>query len=427
MRYKLNLMACLFSAVVAGAGISSCKKGEAQEGAKEETEDIPVVKVETVYETDVIQKGEYTASVDADLINNISSSTPNRIRQIYVDKGMTVTKGQKLVELDDINITAYENQIANARAGVENARAGVENARSAVASAQTGVDNAAAGVNNAQANFNNVQLNYNRAVQLYNIGGGTKQNVDAMETQLITARNTLSTAKSSLASSKKGLEAANSNLSSAQTGLASAQSTLAQAERALENAKENTILVSPISGVVTARNYDPGDMTGALPILTVAKVQPVKVVANISEKEFSNVKVGMIADCTFDTYGDTQFEGTISMVSPTIDVQNRTFGIEVTLPNLDNRVLPGMFGRVFLNLSTAKHIVVPDQAVLKQPGSGNQFVYVYKDGKVTYKQVELGQRVGASYEILSGLENGDQVVVSGQSKLTNGKEVKLAK
>ena len=413
MRYKINLTACLFGAALAVTGLASCNKGDSNNGAAEEQDETPVVKVETVYTTDVIQKAEYTASVDADMINNITSQTPNRIREIYVDEGMQVVKGQKLVVLDDINIVQYETQIENAKAGVENAQAGV-------ASAQTGVDNAAAGVNNAQANLNNVQLNYNRAVQLFNIGGGTKQNVDAMETQLITAKNSLATAKSALASSKKGLESAKSTLASAQSGLAAA-------ERALKNAQENTVLVSPITGVVTKRNYDPGDMTGQLPILTVAKVQPVKVISNISESELSRVKKGMVVDCTFDTYGDTNFEGTITMISPTVDPQSRTFGVEITLPNNNNMVLPGMFGRVHLVLGTAKHVVVPDKAVVKQPGSGNQFVYVYKDGRVTYKQVELGQRLDNAYEIISGLEDGEQVVVSGQSKLANGKEVKLAK
>ena len=398
MRYRINLMAGLLCAALVGAGFSSCGKGDSKEGASEKDE-APVVKVETVYATDVVQEGVYTASVDADLINNISSSTPNRIREILVDKGMTVTKGQRLVVLDDVNLVAYETQVENAQAGV--------------ASAQAGVDNATASLNTAQANYNNVQLNYNRAVQLLNIGGGTKQNVDAMETQLISAKNSLSSAKSALASAQKGLE--------------SAKSTLASAERALKNAQENTVLVSPISGVVTARNYDPGDMTGALPILTVAKVQPVKVISNISETELSKVHLGMTVGCSFDTYGDANFEGTVTMVSPTVDEQTRTFGIEVTIPNADNRILPGMFGRVTLNLGTAKHVVVPDKAVIKQPGSGNQFVYVYSDGTVTYKQVELGQRIGDSYEIISGLEDGDQVVISGQSKLANGKEVRLAK
>ncbi len=97
------------------------------------------------------------------------------------------------------------------------------------------------------------------------------------------------------------------------------------------------------------------------------------------------------------------------------------------MQNPDSRILPGMFGRVKLNLGTAEHVVVPDLAVVKQPGSGNHYVYVYKDGKVSYNKVELGQRLGDAYELLSGVEPGAQVVVSGQAKLADGASVKVSK
>lgn len=357
MKLTARFTAPLLGAAFAGLVLTACSKGETTAAGKEEADEVPVVKIEKVFDEDVAQVGVYSASVDPDIINNISSSMPNRIKDIYVDEGMKVSKGQKLVVLDDVNIVSYETQVANAK-----------------------------------ANLDNVQTNYNRALELYKIGGGTKQNVDAMETQLITAKNSL-----------------------------------ASAERTLRNARENTVLTAPISGVVTARNYDPGDMTGALPILTIAKVQPVKVVCNISESEYSKVHKGMEAVCTFDTYGDQEFRGTVSMISPTIDVNSRTFGIEVTLPNPDSKVLPGMFGRVKLNLGEERHVVVPDRAVVKQPGSGNQYVYVYKDGKVSYNKVELGQRIGTAYELISGVEPGSEVVVSGQSKLSDGIEVRVAK
>ena len=353
---KKFLSALICGTVAAGCCLTACSKKEEQAQVSPEDE-TPLVKIEKVYEADVDQKGTYTSSVDPEIINNISSSTPNRIKAIYVDEGQNVAKGQKLVVLDDVNIVAYETQVANAK-----------------------------------ANLDNVQNNYNRAVELFKIGGGTKQNVEAMETQLITARNSL-----------------------------------ASAERTLRNARENTVLTAPISGVVTARNYDPGDMTGALPILTIAKVQPVKVICNISESEYSKVRKGMKAECTFDTYGSEVFQGTVSMISPTIDTSSRTFGVEITLPNPNSRVLPGMFGKVTFNFGTERHVLVPDQAVVKQPGSGNQYVYVYKDGEVSYNRVELGQRIGTAYEIITGVDDGDEVVVSGQSKLANGMKVRVAK
>lgn len=85
-----------------------------------------------------------------------------------------------------------------------------------------------------------------------------------------------------------------------------------------------------------------------------------------------------------------------------------------------------MFGRVTLNLGQAEHVVVPDQAVVKMPGAGAHYVYTYANGKVSYNKVELGQRLGDAYEILSGVEDGAQVVISGQSKLANGMEVTVA-
>jgi len=351
---KIDIIPYMLGALV----LTGCSGEEKKGSGKESEEKIPTVKVETVHSRVVDQLGTYTATVEAQIINNISSSMPNRIKQILVDEGQKVAAGQRVAVLDDVNTFSYETQVDNAR-----------------------------------ANLKNVQLNYNRALELYKIGGGTKQQVDNMEIQLTNAKNSLS-----------------------------------QAERTLRNARENTVLTSPISGVVTARNYDPGDMTGNLPILTVARIQPVKLVINVTESELPRVHKGMPASITFDTYGDEKFTGTVSTVMPTIDPQSRTFGVEITLPNSDGRVLPGMFGRATLNLGKADRVVVPDKAVVKQQGSGNQYVYVLNaDGTVSYNQVQLGQRLGNEYELISGVESGSQVVTTGQAKLANGIKVEVAK
>ncbi len=343
---------------LAAIALTACTGKDEKADSKSNEENIPAVKVETVESRVVDQLGTYTASVEAQIVNNISSNMPNRIKQILVDEGQRVSAGQKVVVLDDVNTFSYETQVDNAR-----------------------------------ANLKNVEVNYNRALELFKIGGGTKQQVDAMEIQLVNAKNAL-----------------------------------AQAERTLRNARENTVLTSPISGVVTARNYDPGDMTGNLPILTVARVQPVKIVINVTESELPRVHKGMPADIRFDTYGDELFKGVVSTVMPTVDPQSRTFGVEITLANADGKVLPGMFGRVTLNLGKADRVVVPDKAVVKQQGSGNQYIYVYNsDGTVSFNQVQLGQRLGSEYELLSGVEPGSQVVVSGQARLANGVKVKVTK
>ena len=91
---------------------------------------------------------------------------------------------------------------------------------------------------------------------------------------------------------------------------------------------DNTQLVSPISGVVTARNYDPGDMTGSDPVLTIGQITPaVKLMINVNETDLSVVKNGMSVDVLFDAYADEQFSGRITRVSPAVDVNTRTFPV----------------------------------------------------------------------------------------------------
>jgi RND family efflux transporter MFP subunit len=194
------------------------------------------------------------------------------------------------------------------------------------------------------------------------------------------------------------------------------------------NLLENTTLVSPINGIVTARNYDNGDMySGAYPVLVVEQITPVKLMVNVSETNFTKIKKGNDVSVKLDVYGEEEFVGKVSLVYPTIDPVTRTFPVEIQLNNRDQRVRPGMFARVIINYGTVDHVVVPDMAVIKRAGSGDRFVYVYKDGKVSYNKVELGRRMGTEYELISGVDNNAQVVIAGQTKLADGIEVEVEK
>lgn len=230
--------------------------------------------------------------------------------------------------------------------------------------------------------LDNLELEYNRVKELFAVGGASQQQVDQMRTQYETAKTSY------------------------------------------ENLDENTVLVSPTNGVVTARNYDNGDLaTGA--ILTVMQIQPVKVEVNISESDFTKVKLGMPVDVNVEVYGDEVFKGKVSLIHPTIDPATRTFVTEINIPNGDNRIRPGMFARVNIDFGNVNRVVVPDQAVVKRSGSGDRFVYVYKDGKVSFNQVQLGRHMDTSYELISGVENGSEVVIAGQPRLKDGAPVKV--
>lgn len=244
----------------------------------------------------------------------------------------------------------------------------------------------AANLSNLETQIDNLKRNYKRVLELFNVGGASQQELDNVKMQLDLAQTNL------------------------------------------KNMNENTYLISPISGIITARNYDSGDMyTGQMPVLTVMNINPVKVIINVSESFYSQIKIGMPVDVMFDVLNGQKFTGRVNLIYPTIDERTRTFGMEIKLSNNNNKIRPGMFGRVILEFGLKKRIVVPDMAVIKQVGSGTRYVFVFNNGQVSYRPVELGQHVGSDYEVLSGIQAGEQIVVAGQSKLVDGSKVNVIK
>ena len=305
-------------------------------------EEIQKVNVKQVFETDVDQIGTFTATVKANITNNIAPKIGMRISKMFVEVGDHVRKGQKLAIMDEATLV--------------------------------------------QAKFQNTNdsIELSRTKQLYEVGGTSKSEYDARKLAYnISKTNYI-------------------------------------------NLLENTVLLSPISGVVTARNYDKGDMySGAQAIYTIEQITPVKLKVNVSEGLFTNLKKGMSVEVKCDVYGDKIFNGKVSLIYPTIDPATRTFPVEVIVANSDEKVRPGMFARVTFTYGTQKHVVVPDMSIVKQAGSGDRYVYVVNNNKVEFKKVNLGRRLGTEYEIVDGLASGDYVVVGGQSRLTNGSTVEI--
>ena len=193
----------------------------------------------------------------------------------------------------------------------------------------------------------------------------------------------------------------------------------------VDNLLENTTLRSPINGVVSARNYDVGDMYAmSMPLFTVEQIVPVKLLIGVSETDYSKVKKGDSVTVTADAIPDKTFYGKVNRIYPTVDPATRTFTVEVKIDNAYKTLRPGMFARATINFGSNNNVVIPDVAVVKQQGSGERFVYVLnEDNTVTYKKVVLGRRMGAEYEVLEGLEDGDKIVIGGQIRLKDGVKV----
>ena len=270
--------------------LMSCSGNKSEEATETQNEKVKV-KVETVSVQDVEQLSEFTATVEANIKNNIAPQTPFRIEKIFAEVGDHVKAGQLLAKMD------------------------------------------ATSLKQAKIQLDNQEIEFKRLAELYKVGGASKSEWDA------------------------------------------AKMNLDIRETSYKNLLENTSLLSPINGVVTARNYDNGDMySGGEPVLVVEQITPVKLYINVSEGYFTKVKKGAPVSVKVDVYGDEEFEGKISLVYPTIDPATRTFPVEIQLVNRDQRVRPGMFARATLNFGTQDHVVVPDLAIVKRAGSGDRYV-----------------------------------------------------
>ena len=194
----------------------------------------------------------------------------------------------------------------------------------------------------------------------------------------------------------------------------------------VRNLAENTALTSPIDGIVTARSMDAKNVFGGgQPILTVMQITPVKVLVSISEIHFPRVRTGMEVRVRLDVHPDRAFTGRINIIYPTIDQLSRTFKAEVTIANSDMAIRPGMFARVELNFGTIDHVVVPDVAVVKQPGTNTRYVFTVENGVARRRELQLGRLTGDHYEVISGIESGALVVIAGQSKLLDQTKVTI--
>lgn len=303
---------------------------------------LPNVTIMAASYKDVPQSDVYTANVEAYAKNNIAPQSPSRIQKIYVEVGDFVRAGQIVAKMDEVSL------------------------------------------NQSKLSMANDSLEYSRIKKLYEQGGVSKSDFDAMELKYNVTRSQY------------------------------------------QNLLENTILRSPVSGVITARNYDQGDMYGGSPIYVVEQITPVKLYVGISEMDYTRVKKNDTVTLTADALPGKTFTGRIARIYPTIDAATHTFTAEVNVANGERLLRPGMYARVTVNFGSNHSIVVPDDCVVKQQGSGVRSVFVLQaDNTVKEVVVTLGRHFGTEYEILSGVAEGDKVVVKGQASLKNGSKVNI--
>ncbi len=237
----------------------------------------------------------------------------------------------------------------------------------------------------------------------------------------------LNTTKINLTSTKTELDRVTALRASGSISEQVYDQTKAGYEQLAENARfleENTFVKAPFGGVISAKNYEDGEMYTGAPILTLTQINHLKAIINIPESYFPLVKKGMRVNVYSDIYPDQTFPATIEIVYPTVDAASHTFQAKLDIPNSSEKIRPGMYVRTTLALGMVDALVVPYQSVLKLTGSNERYVFVNNNGVARRVTVTLGQRYNDRIEIAPAtageLKEGDELVVVGQAKLVDG-------
>jgi RND family efflux transporter MFP subunit len=349
------------------------EKPRAEAAAPSDAVAVPAVKAVTA---DIEAAIEIAGSLAPQSRVGVTAQLPGTLERVNVQLGDRVAAGAVIGILDrreiDAQVEAAEAAVGVARAALEAAEAGALNATQEL----------------------------ERARNLFDKGALPKQRLDAAETGQRAAR--------------------------AQHDLAKAS--LAQAEASLRRAGEvqrDTILASPIAGVIVERNQDAGSLVGRgeAPIVVVADTRVLKLEAGVSEFEAGRLRIGLPAQVAVAARPGQTFQGRVAALAPQVDARNRHFRVEVRVNNPGDALLAGMYATARVVVArAAAALVVPKDAVSTR--EGRRTVLRIDGATVRPNEVMEGIADDQRVQILSGLRPGDLVVADGRRELAAGTRVK---
>ena len=360
----------------------------------------PAVDIVTVQRKDMIRNIDLTGQTVPESQVDIAAKYTGKVTQINVELGQHVSPGQILLSQDssDVDISISQN-IASYRQASADA---IESNATFEASYQK-----------AQSDYQHSATNYNRYKTLYSQGAISKEALDNAEQQMT--------------SSQTALDAWSKQLSAGSA--ASVQSKLANRDKAqsaidaLQNQKSDLVLRASRAGVIGFRQVEVGNIVSAgQKLLSIVDNSNIYVDCSVSEQDIGQITLGVPTTISIESLGKS-YTGKIIYISPAIDSKTQTFTIRVALDKPDANIRSGMFARTTINVNLRPQtLFVPKEAVISLNGKDRIFI-VSSNNQVEERIVQLGLRNDKSIEILSGLNEGDQVAVSNLSRLKTGTEI----
>ena len=194
-----------------------------------------------------------------------------------------------------------------------------------------------------------------------------------------------------------------------------------QTQESLKFLEENTFVKAQFGGVISAKNYEDGELYSGQAILELTQISTLKALMAIPESYYPQVKAGMKVNIKSEIYPDTVFPATIEIVYPTIDASSHTFNVKVRIPNSDERLRPGMYVHTSLEMGQSTALLMPYQSVQKLTGANDRYIYLNDGGVAKRVFVQMGQRFDDKIEVIADeVKEGVEVVTTGAEKLIPG-------
>ncbi|HPF69377.1 MAG TPA: efflux RND transporter periplasmic adaptor subunit [Candidatus Krumholzibacteria bacterium] len=355
IRNTVNIAAAAL--LLAGLGLAGC--GSDTQSAAQGGKEVHASVVDAVAR-DVPDMITATGGVEAATSAMISTRMMGWVKQVHVQAGERVKKGDRLVTIDDSDLRARKAQ----------AEAGIAEAKAVLANAETMVG---------------------RFERLYAEKSVSKAQYD----EVVTGRDR---AAAGLAMAEAGLREVNVHLSYLD-------------------------IVAPADGLVARRMIEPGNMANpGMPLIILEDADQVKIVAHVGEKDVSSLSAGMPITVDVTSLPGAVFETTIDRVVPTANPGSRTYDVEAYLDNASGRLKSGMFARVAVPAGTRRAVLVPEAAVVRR-GQLTGVWTVDAQGLAALRWVRIGRAQDGMVEVLSGLSGGESLVAGADAPLAEGDKV----
>ena len=370
----------------------------------QETENYTPVEVDNAEISNIENVVNINGKVAAKEEVSIIPKAMGTVTKVNVDLGDNVEVGTVLFNIEQQDIALTVDQASN----------GVDLAQKSVAQAENGLETARTNYELNKEKIENAQLNLERTRALYEEGAVSKAQLEQAE----------------LSASEKNLDVLLAQVTQAEIGYQQSQNQLKQAQISYEqavNGLSNTVVEAPMKGVVSSLNVKQGQIVGSGQVAaTIVDMDTVYVQISVVENVVNKIKEGQEVEVSVPAVFDGYIKSTIGYISPTADPMNKLYTVRLYLDNKEYGIRPGMTGSVKLSLdSVDEAIVIKSDAVLDK--DGKKVVYIVENDMAVEKEVETGLDTGELVEIISGINQGDSVIIEGQHYVSDGARVKVVR